>query len=150
MPIQRTYAMIKPDSYKNGNLGNILAMIEKNGFKVVHARLLRFTEKSASQFYDVHQGKPFFNKLIEFTCSDKVLALVLEKENAVVEFRNLIGNTDPKKAEKNTIRGQYAAGMPDNAIHGSDSIDNAIKEITFIFGEFASIPSSDKNAAKDY
>lgn len=150
MAIERTYAMIKPDAYKNGNMGEIIAMIEKKGFKIVHARLFKFTDISASQFYDVHQGKGFFEGLIKFMISDKVMGMVLERDNAVQEWRDLMGATDPAKADKDSIRGRFGKGMPDNATHGSDSVQNAKKEITYLFGEFASIPSSEKNLAKEY
>ena len=150
MAVQRTFAMIKPDAYQAGNLGNILAVIEKNGFKLIHSRLMKFTEKSASQFYDMHKGTAFFEKLITFTVSDKVMALVLEKEGAIADFRKLMGATDPSKAEKGSIRGKFGKGLPNNAIHGSDSAASAKKEITYIFGEFASIPSGEKNSAKEY
>ncbi len=150
MAIQRTFAMIKPDSYKNGHVGEILSMIEKKGFKIVHLQSLKFTDKSAKTFYKEHEGKSFFNGLIESICSDKIVAMVLEKDNAISDLRKLMGNTDPSKAEAGTIRKLFGKGMPDNAIHGSDSAESAKREITFIFGEFASIPSVDKKAAKDY
>lgn len=150
MAIQRTLALIKPDIYKAKKIGKIISMIEDNGFTLIHIMLFRFTEKSASQFYNVHQGKDFFDELIKFSTSDKVLALVLEKENAIADFRKLMGATDPKKAEPGTIRALYGTGMPDNAVHGSDSEANAKKEITYIFGEFASIPSTEKKLAKQY
>jgi nucleoside-diphosphate kinase len=125
-------------------------MIEAAGFKIIHARLLKFTEKSASQFYEVHKGTIYYEKLINFSISDKIFVMVLEKENAVEDFRKLIGATDPKQALPNTVRAKYGTGLPQNAIHGSDSLENAKKEITYIFGEFASIPSADKNNAKEY
>jgi nucleoside-diphosphate kinase len=150
MAIQRTLAIIKPDAYQAGNVGNIISMIEENGFKIIHLILFKFTPKSAGQFYKVHEGKPFFDGLIEFITSDKVIAMVLEKNNAVKELRNLMGATNPKDAAPDTIRGKYAKSMPDNAIHGSDSPSNARKEITYIFGEFASIPSTEKSLAKEY
>lgn len=150
MSVQRTFALLKPDTYQSGNVGNILNMIESSGFKIIHARLLKFTEKSASQFYEVHKGQPFYEKLIKFTILDKVMALVLEKENAVEDLRKLIGATEPSKAGAESIRGKYGKGLPNNAIHGSDSEANAKKEITYVFGEFASIPSVEKNNAKEY
>lgn len=150
MALQRTFAMIKPDAYRDGNVGKILALIEQNGFTLIHARLMKFTEKSARLFYEVHDGKPFFQGLVDFTCLDKVMALVLEKENAIADFRMLVGDTDPSKAEKASIRGQFGKGLPNNAIHGSDSESSAKKEITYIFGEFAAVPSSEKAAAKEY
>lgn len=150
MAVERTFSMIKPDGVSAGNMGNILSMIESAGFDVVHARLLKFTEKSAGQFYEMHQGKGFYDRLIKFMVKDKVLALVLEKENAIDDLRKLMGATDPKDAAKNTIRAKYAKGMPDNAIHGSDSLESAKREITYIFGEYAAIPSVEKTAAKEY
>lgn len=150
MAVQRTLAIIKPDAYEDGNIGNIVAMIEKANFKIVHAILFKFTDKSALQFYKIHEGKPFFDGLIEFITSNKVVAMVLEKDNAIKEFRNLIGATNPADAAPNTIRKKYAKGMPNNAVHGSDSVVNASKEITYIFGEFASIPSTKKQLAQEY
>jgi nucleoside-diphosphate kinase len=150
MAIERTYAMIKPDAYSKGHMGEIISMIEQKGFKIIHARLFKFTDISASQFYDVHQGKPFFDGLIEFMTSDKVMGLVLERENAVKEWRDLMGATNPADAAPDSIRGKFGGGMPDNATHGSDSVQNAKKEITYLFGEFASIPSTEKKLAKEY
>jgi nucleoside-diphosphate kinase len=142
--------MIKPDAYQSGNMGKIISMIEDNGFKIIHVWLFKFTEKSAMQFYEVHNGQPFFEKLIQFMVSDKVLALILEKENAIADFRKLMGKTDPRQAEPGTIRHACGKGQPDNAIHGSDSEASAKKEITYIFGEFASIPSVEKSSGKEY
>ena len=150
MAVQRTFALIKPDAYKAGNIGKIISMIEDKGFKIIHARLFKFTEKSAGQFYEIHKNESFFERLIKFTLSDKVFGLVLEKEDAIKDFRELIGDTDPKKAGQNTIRKIYGKGLPDNAVHGSDSEASSRIEITYIFGEFASIPSEEKTAAKEY
>lgn len=150
MAIERTLAIIKPDAYKAGNMGKIISMIEENGFKIIHARLMKFTEKSAEQFYEQHKGKPFYERLINFTVSDKVMAMVLEKENAIEDFRKLMGDTEPAKAKEGTIRKLFGRGLPDNAIHGSDSKVTAKREITYIFGEFASIPSVEKSVAKEY
>jgi nucleoside-diphosphate kinase len=142
--------MIKPDAYQNGKVGKIISIIEEKGYKIIHLRLLKFTEKSASQFYEMHKGQPFYEKLIRFTTSDKVVGMVLEKENAIEDFRKLMGSTDPVKAEPDSIRKLYGTGLPPNAIHGSDSSESAKKEITYIFGEFASIPSVEKSSAKEY
>ncbi|MCX7821217.1 MAG: nucleoside-diphosphate kinase [Brevinematales bacterium] len=150
MAIERTLAIIKPDAYRAGNMGKIISMIEENGFKIIHARLMKFTEKSAEQFYEQHKGKPFYERLINFTVSDKVMAMVLEKENAIEDFRKLMGDTEPEKAKEGTIRKLFGRGLPNNAIHGSDSKATAKKEITYIFGEFASIPSVEKSVAKEY
>ena len=150
MAVQRTLAIIKPDAYQNGKMGEIISMIESNGFKIIHARLMKFTQKSAEQFYDVHKGQPYYEKLIQFSISDKVLALVLEKENAIQALRKMMGATDPSKAEAGTIRKKFGTGLPPNAIHGSDSEATAKKEITYLFGEFAAIPSVEKTNGKDY
>ncbi len=150
MSIQRTFAMIKPDAYKAGNLGKIISIIEDKGYKIIHARLFKFTEKSAAQFYEIHLGQPYYNRLIQFTISDKVMGIVLEKENAIDDFRKLIGKTQPSEAENNSIRKLFGKGLPNNAIHGSDSIESAKLEITYIFGEFASRTSEEKTTAKEY
>lgn len=150
MPVQRTLTFIKPDAYKNGKVGDIISMIEANGFKIIHARLMKFTQKSAEQFYEVHKGQPYYEKLIQFSISDKILAMVLEKEDAIKALRKLMGATDPSKAEADTIRAKFGTGLPPNAIHGSDSEATAKKEITYLFGEFAAIPSVEKTNGKDY
>ncbi len=150
MPLERTLAIIKPDAIKAGVMGKIITMIEEKGFKIIHARLMKFTEKSAEQFYEQHKGQPYFNRLINFTISDKVMAMVLEKENAIKELRQLMGDTDPAKAKPGTIRNLFGKGLPNNAVHGSDTKASAKREITYIFGEFASIPSAEKAVAKEY
>jgi|YNPMSStandDraft_1061717.scaffolds.fasta_scaffold08933_5 nucleoside-diphosphate kinase len=150
MALERTFAMIKPDACQSGNIGHILSMIEKNGFKIIHLQMIKLTEKSVKMFYAEHVDKPFFPSLLEFSLSGKVVAMVLEKENAIADFRKLMGATDPKKAEKNTIRHLYGSEMPKNAIHGSDSRESAKREITIFFGEFAAIPSSEKKNGKEY
>ena len=150
MAVERTFSMIKPDAYQNKQVGQVLAMIEDAGFTIVHAVILKMTEKSASQFYEMHKGKDFFDSLVKFTVSDKVMALVLEKENAIADFRKLIGSTNPSDAESNTIRARFGSKLPANAVHGSDSSESAKREITYFFGEFASIPSTAKSVAKEY
>ncbi|MGC8764351.1 MAG: nucleoside-diphosphate kinase [Brevinematia bacterium] len=150
MAVERTLAIIKPDAYKAGVMGKIISIIEENGFKIIHARLMKFTEKSAEQFYEQHKGQPYYARLINFSISDKVMALVLEKENAIKDFRILMGDTDPSKAKPGTIRNLFGKGLPNNAIHGSDSKASAKREITYLFGEFASIPSVEKAVAKEY
>ena len=150
MPIERTLALIKPDAYEAKTIGKIITMIEESGFKIVHIQLLKMTEKAAKIFYYMHDGKDFFNELIAFTSKDKICALVLEKKNAIKDFRKLIGATVPQNAESNTIRALYGKGIPNNAVHGSDSPISAKREITYIFGEFAAIPSSEKDLGKEY
>ncbi len=150
MALERTFAMIKPDAVNAGNIGQVLSMIEKEGFKIIYLQMLKLTEKSVRLFYAEHVEKPFFPSLLEFTLSGKVVAMVLEKENAIEDFRKLMGATDPKKAAKGTIRHTYGTEMPANAIHGSDSRESAKREITIFFGEFAAIPSSEKRNGKEY
>ncbi len=150
MAVERTFSMIKPDTYQNRHVGQVLAMIEEAGFTVVHAMLLKMTEKAASQFYEIHKGKEFFDGLVKFTVSDKVMVLVLEKESAISDFRKLIGNTNPADAGSDTIRGRFGSKLPRNSVHGSDSSESAKREITYFFGEFASIPSTEKSVAKEY
>ena len=150
MALERTCVIIKPDAYKEHVIGEIISMIEKDGFKLVHTRLMKFTEKSVATFYFEHKEKDFYDKLLEFMCSDKALIMVLEKEKAVSECRKLMGDTDPVKAKEGTIRNKFGTNHYMNAVHGSDSLKSAKREITYFFGEFASIPSSEKGVAKEY
>lgn len=150
MPIQRTLALIKPDAVISGNIGKIITMIENKGFKIIHARLFKFTEKSLTQFYRDEINKPGFEKLKKYMLSDKVLGMVLEKENAIEDFIKLMGDNDPKKAKRGTIRKKFGIDSIKNSIHGSKNEEKAKKEITYIFGEFSSIPSSNKTVGKEY
>lgn len=131
--MEKTLAIIKPDAVKNGFIGPIIKRITDAGFKIVGMKLFRFTENSASLFYEVHKGKPFYQGLVEFMSSGTSVPMVLEKENAVEDYRTLIGATDPEKASEGTIRKLYAESMSRNAVHGSDSAENAIKEIHHFF-----------------
>jgi len=128
-----TFTMIKPDAVADGNSGAILAKIEKNGFKIKAMKLTRMNRLEAMKFYEIHSGKPFFDDLVEFMSSGEIVAAVLEKENAVEAFRKLIGATDPSNAEDGTIRKIFAKSLSRNAIHGSDSDENADKESLFHF-----------------
>lgn len=128
-----TFSMIKPYAVKDGHIGSILAMISESGFRIIALRMTVLTEKQAQQFYSVHRSKPFYNDLVEFITSGPVVAMILEKANAVEEFRKLIGSTDPEKAEDGTIRKKYARSLQANAIHGSDSDENARIEADFFF-----------------
>lgn len=150
MAIERTYAMIKPDAVKAKNIGNIISMIEEKGFNIVHLRLFKFTDKSVGQFYAEHVGKDFFAGLAEFMTSDKSVGLVLEKDNAIADWRALMGATNPANADEGTVRKAFGGELPFNAVHGSDSTESAKREITFLFGEFASIPSTEKDSAQEY
>jgi nucleoside-diphosphate kinase len=129
----RTFTMIKPDAMKNGHAGAIIDRIIKEGFRIVALKMTKLTEEKAGEFYAVHRQRPFFGELVSFMSSGPIIAAILEKENAVSEFRTLIGATDPAKAEANTIRKLYAASVGENAVHGSDSDENAKIEGDFFF-----------------
>ncbi len=128
-----TFTMIKPDAVKAGNTGNILAMINNAGFKIKAMKLTKLSKEKAAEFYEIHKGLAFYEELVEFMSSGAIVAVVLEKENAVEDFRKLIGATNPKEAAKGTIRELYATDIGENAVHGADSDDNALKEAGFHF-----------------
>jgi len=128
-----TLTMIKPDAVKNGHIGNILADINAAGFGIKAMKLTQLSRRDAELFYAVHKERPFFNDLVEFMISGPIVAAVLEKDNAIEEFRNLIGATNPKDAAEGTIRNKYAESIEANAIHGSDSDENAEIEAKFHF-----------------
>ena len=125
--------MIKPDAMENGYAGLIIAHIEKAGFKFIAMKLTQLDKESAEKFYEVHKGKVFFDDLIKYITSGPIIAAILEKENAVEDFRKLIGNTNPEEADEGTIRNMYAKSIDANAIHGSDSDENAQIEGNFHF-----------------
>jgi nucleoside-diphosphate kinase len=129
----RTFTMIKPDAVKSGHIGAILHRINEAGFRIVAMKYTKLSKEMAGKFYAVHEGKPFYGELVEFMSSGPIVAAVLEKENAVEEFRKLIGATDPAKAEPGTIRALYAKSMGENAVHGADSDENAAIEASFHF-----------------
>lgn len=129
----RTFTMIKPDAFSKGHGGAILDMIYKSGFRIVALKLTKLSSEKAGEFYAIHRQRPFFGELVEFMSSGPIVAAILEKENAVANFRNLIGATDPAKADPGTIRKLYAASVGENAIHGSDSDENAKIESDFFF-----------------
>ena len=130
---KRTFTMIKPDAMKKGDAGAILDMIIKGGFRIVALKLTKLTTDTAGEFYAVHKARPFFGELVEFMSSGVIIAAILEKENAVADFRKLIGATDPAKADEGTIRKIFASSLGENAIHGSDSDENAVIEGDFFF-----------------
>jgi nucleoside-diphosphate kinase len=125
--------MVKPDAVAAGNTGNILAMIEQAGYKIVALKLTQLSEAKAGEFYAVHKERPFYGELVSFMSSGPIVAAILEKDNAVLDFRTLIGATDPSKAEEGTIRKRYAKSLGENAVHGSDSDENAAIESAFHF-----------------
>lgn len=129
----RTFTMIKPDATGAGNIGNILAMIESAGFKIRAMKYTRLSRAEAQSFYAVHKERPFFGELVDYMISGPIVAAVLEKENAVEDFRKLIGATDPADAAEGTIRKKYAKSKAENAVHGSDSDENAEIECNFHF-----------------
>jgi len=128
-----TLTMIKPDAVKNGHIGNILADITNAGFKIKALKLTQLSRRDAEMFYEIHKERPFFGELVDFMISGPIVAAVLEKDNAIEEFRNLIGATNPQEAAEGTIRQKYAESIAANAIHGSDSDENAIIESDFHF-----------------
>ncbi len=130
-----TFTMIKPTAFKNNNAGAILKMINEAGFTIKAMKLTRLSAEQAGAFYAVHNGKPFYGELVKFMSSGPIVAAVLEKENAVEDFRTLIGATNPEKAAEGTIRKLYATSLQQNAVHGSDSDENAIIEADFFFSK---------------
>ena len=129
----KTFAIIKPDAVKNNHTGKIYDHILSNNFQVLSAKLIKMTKEQAEGFYAIHTGKPFFEELTAFMSSSKCMVLALKKENAVQEWRNTIGSTNPEEADDGTIRKLYATSLGENAVHGSDSNENAKKEIAFFF-----------------
>lgn len=125
--------MIKPDAVKNGNIGNILQMINNAGFRIVAMKYTKLSLEQAGKFYEVHSARPFYGELTEFMSSGPIVAAILEKENAVADFRTLIGATNPAEAAEGTIRKKYATSIGENAVHGSDSDENALIEGSFFF-----------------
>ena len=133
MATNRTFTMIKPDAVKNGHIGNILQMINKAGFRIVAMKYTSMAQSAAEKFYEVHAERPFYGELTQFMSSGPIVAAILEKDNAVADFRTLIGATNPANAEEGTIRKLYATSMGENAVHGSDSDENAEIEGSFFF-----------------
>jgi len=129
----RTFTMIKPDAMNSGHAGDILHHIIKAGFRIKALKMTRLTAEKAGEFYAIHKERPFFGELVEFMSSGTIIAAILEKENAVADFRKLIGATNPANAEEGTIRKKYASSVGENAVHGSDSDENAKIEGDFFF-----------------
>jgi nucleoside-diphosphate kinase len=131
-----TFTMIKPDAVANGHTGKIIDHIIQKGYKLVAMRYMQLSESKAGEFYDIHRERPFFKDLVSFMSSGPIVAAVLEKDNAVADYRAVIGATDPSKAEAGTIRNLYAKSIDANAVHGSDSDENAAIEASFFFNNF--------------
>jgi nucleoside-diphosphate kinase len=136
MKTNRTFTMIKPDAVANGHIGAIVDKITKSGFKLIALKYTALSTEKAGQFYEVHKERPFYKDLVSFMSSGPIVAAILEKDNAVEDFRKLIGATDPAKAEEGTIRNLFAKSIEANAVHGSDSDENAEIEGSFFFSAF--------------
>ena len=137
MVMERTLSIIKPDAVEKNVIGEIYSRFESNGLKIIAARLVRLSRADAEGFYDVHRDRPFFNELVEFMISGPAMVQVLEGEDAIKKNRELMGATDPKKAEKGTIRADYAESIQANAVHGSDAPETAAVEIAYYFPEMS-------------
>ena len=135
MPLGYTFALIKPSACRKNHVGPILAMINQAGFRISAIRSTKLTKEEAETFYEMHRGKEFFNSLCEFMSSGSIIALLLEKENAIKDFRKLIGNTNPTMAEEGTIRKMFAESLERNAVHGSDTVENMNREADFFFNQ---------------
>jgi nucleoside-diphosphate kinase len=135
MSVERTLAILKPDCVRKNLQGEVIARIQKAGFKVLGMRQLRLTKETAGAFYAVHEGRPFYDGLVEFMSGGPCMPIALQKENAVSDFRTLIGATDPKEAADGTIRKLFADNKGENIVHGSDSPENGRIEVAFFFSE---------------
>jgi len=133
MATNRTFTMIKPDAVANNHIGPILAKINEAGFRIVAMKYTKLTGETAGLFYEVHKERSFYKELVDYMSSGSIVAVILEKDNAVADFRKLIGATDPAKAEPGTIRALFAKSIAANAVHGSDSDDNAKVEVDVFF-----------------
>ena len=136
METNKTFTMIKPDAVANGHIGAILDKITKSGFKIVALKYTALSAEKAGEFYSVHKERPFYKDLVSFMSSGPIVAAILEKDNAIEDYRKLIGATDPSKAEEGTIRNLFAKSIDANAVHGSDSEENAAIEGNFFFSAF--------------
>lgn len=130
-----TFTIIKPDAVRNGHIGKIIDQILEGGFKIKAMKMIQLSDLTAGEFYDIHRERPFFKDLVEFMTSGPCIPAILEKENAVADFRTLIGATNPQEAAEGTIRARFAKTIDANAIHGSDSDENAIREGRFFFSD---------------
>ncbi len=134
-----TFTMIKPDAVRNLHSGKILDMIINAGFEIKALKMVKLTREVASKFYEIHKERPFYSTLVEFMSSGPVIAIVLQKSDAVQSFRDFIGSTNPAEAVNGSIRQMFGTSIQNNAVHGSDSDENAIRESTFFFSEFEMI-----------
>ena len=135
MAVERTLAILKPDCVRKNLQGEVISRIQKAGFRILGMRMLRLGKEQAGAFYAVHKGRPFYEGLVEFMSSGQCMPIALEKDNAVADFRTLIGATDPKDAAEGTIRKLFADNKGENIVHGSDSPENGQKEVAFFFSD---------------
>ena len=135
MSVERTLSIIKPDAVAKNVIGQIVARFEQAGLKVIAARMMQLSREDAGRFYAVHKERPFFKDLVDFMVSGPVFVQVLEGDNSIAKNRDLMGATDPKKAEKGTIRADFAQSIDANAVHGSDAVASAAREISYFFAE---------------
>uniref|UniRef100_A0A7V3KN43 Nucleoside diphosphate kinase n=1 Tax=candidate division WOR-3 bacterium TaxID=2052148 RepID=A0A7V3KN43_UNCW3 len=135
MPLNRSFLLLKPDALQKKVVGEIISMVEKEGFNILNIRMKRWTREEAEKFYAVHRGKEFFEGLVEFMISGPVIGLLLEKENAIEDLRKLVGATDPSRAEPGTIRHKYGTNVRVNAVHASDSQESFEYEVKCFFGD---------------
>ncbi len=133
MSNQKTLSIIKPDAVKAGHVDSINLMIENSGLKILEKKEIKLSKEEAQQFYAVHSDKPFYNELCEFMTSGPIIVQMIEGENAIELYRKVMGATNPAEADENTIRKKFATSIQENAVHGSDSEDNALKELNFFF-----------------
>ena len=140
MILKKTLSIIKPDAIKSKFQGKILDFLENKGFKIIAQKKIKLTKSQAEAFYEVHKDKPFFNELVKFMISGEISVQVLESEDAILYYRKVMGNTDPNVADKGTIRKLYGSNIQCNAVHGSDSEENADNEISFFFSKLELIP----------
>ena len=135
MATERTFSIIKPDAVERNKIGEITAMLESAGLRIVASKRIKLSQEKAAQFYDVHKDRPFFQSLCDFMCSGPIIVQVLEGENAVQKNRDVMGATNPEEATEGTIRKKYALSLEKNSVHGSDSLENATIEINHFFSE---------------
>jgi nucleoside-diphosphate kinase len=135
MAVERTLTILKPDCVRKGLIGEVTRRIQEAGFEIIAMKMTRLTKDTAGGFYAVHKDQPFYNELCEFMSSGPCVPMILEKENAIADFREFIGATDPSEAEEGTIRADFADSVGENIIHGSDSVENGKKEAAYFFTE---------------
>lgn len=135
MAVERTLTILKPDCVRKNLIGEVIRRIQEAGFRIVAMKMTRLTKDTAGGFYAVHKERPFFDELVEFMSSGPCIPMILEKENAIKDFREFIGATDPNEAEEGTIRADFADSVGENIIHGSDSVENGKKEAAYFFNE---------------